>query len=389
MPHPQPSKLREQQKAPTRPRAPTAPLKPTEPTAPPNNMEQATLMTLLDHIGRLTGVVEKMSTNILVLNEDLRLTTQKVDELLARDHNSSAVEMTGQREGGMQGLGLPSDRSGVKKSKSEGRVDAEAGDDEDEDMWDDSELDEAAAEALLKKILRSEGNDKSKDLDGKIDGRSKEWPNTIPGSSQVTAHSQAAMVPARPQTQRDHVIESQPALKSISNIAARPSQPQRKMDPSTTANQPKHHVRPAQRASSTSAKSYSDWEGLSNSPVTAPPAKRARVTVNHPRLPLPAEKTEANTRFVNSVVGKSEHAVVQNALTHAEVSKPEQRPVSTDHEAAKGLVVGANNTHVAAETEDGRTEISRKERNQEKKRRRREEERKLVQAQKAAKHAKG
>ena len=57
-------------------------------------MEQATLLELLDQIGRLTEVVEKMSTNIVVLNEDLIVTMGKLDRLLetdgqAREHGST------------------------------------------------------------------------------------------------------------------------------------------------------------------------------------------------------------------------------------------------------------------------------------------------------------
>jgi len=65
--------------------APAAALQDTSSMAPASNMAQATLLELVDHISKLTEVVEKMSTNIVLLNEDLRMTTRKVDRILKRD----------------------------------------------------------------------------------------------------------------------------------------------------------------------------------------------------------------------------------------------------------------------------------------------------------------
>ncbi len=54
-------------------------------------MKQATLLELLEHVDKLTEVVEKMSTHIVLLNEGLKLTTTKVDQLLARDVPAAAL----------------------------------------------------------------------------------------------------------------------------------------------------------------------------------------------------------------------------------------------------------------------------------------------------------
>lgn len=63
----------------------------TEPITSTSNMKQATLLELLEHVGKLTEVVEKMSTHIVMLNEGLKLTTTKVDQLLARDVPAAAL----------------------------------------------------------------------------------------------------------------------------------------------------------------------------------------------------------------------------------------------------------------------------------------------------------
>jgi len=64
-------------------------------------MEQATLLELLDHVGKLTEVVEKMSTNIVILNGKLDSNTKKVDRLLLkRDLPTSLVD-------GRGGIGRP------------------------------------------------------------------------------------------------------------------------------------------------------------------------------------------------------------------------------------------------------------------------------------------
>ena len=54
-------------------------------------MEQATFLELLDHVGRLTEVVEKMSTNLVVLNAKLDSNTEKIDRLLEVDLPATAV----------------------------------------------------------------------------------------------------------------------------------------------------------------------------------------------------------------------------------------------------------------------------------------------------------
>lgn len=69
-------------------------------------MEQATLSELLNHIVMLTEIVEKMSTNIVILNEKLDSNTKKVHRLSKRDVPATLL-VNGRGDDGGQGSGVP------------------------------------------------------------------------------------------------------------------------------------------------------------------------------------------------------------------------------------------------------------------------------------------
>jgi len=252
-------------------------------------MQQATLLELLNHVAKLTEIVENMSTNIVILNEKLHSNTKKVDRLLKRDVSATSMA-NGIDHNGRQGSGVP---TRLSTGPASARVELT-------DMSDDAGQDTAGPT----------GSNSTTNFAG-VDRLLYNMP---PGSRRASTsrhQRHASIVPD--------------ALKDES---------------------------PTDSTSASHAHNYSVFEGFDDSQPTTPPAKRARLSdtvsaygntkIEASPSPVPEAPSNTNNAGKSKPSTRSSFAEAFNNTKSHDKSKAKPKPASA---SASAVVPGDASTN--------------------------------------------